>query len=103
GHCEDYGPHSLRRTKVAMIYKATVNVRAVQILHGHNTVRYLAVDIEYALELVEIPKFENVQSRAERACALLRLGPRLKNRLSGYAPSSQPFGMGLCAGRASSP
>ncbi len=54
---EDYGTHSLRRTKVAMIYKATGNLRAIQILLGHtkieNTVRYLGVDIEDALELAE--------------------------------------------------
>lgn len=47
---EDYGTHSLRRTKAGMIYKATGNLRAVQILLGHtrteNTVRYLGVDIE---------------------------------------------------------
>ncbi|MBV2185641.1 MAG: tyrosine-type recombinase/integrase, partial [Rhizobium sp.] len=50
---EDYGTHSLRRTKAAMIYKATGNLRAIQILLGHtkieNTVRYLGVDIEDAL------------------------------------------------------
>jgi len=38
-----------------MIYKQTVNLRAVQILLGHakieSTVRYLGVDIEDALEL----------------------------------------------------
>lgn len=54
---EEYGTHSLRRTKAAMIYKATGNLRAVQILLGHskieNTVRYLGVDIEDALELAE--------------------------------------------------
>jgi len=51
---EDYGTHSLRRTKAAMIYKATGNLRAIQILLGHtkieNTVRYLGVDIEDALD-----------------------------------------------------
>ncbi|MCQ1574651.1 tyrosine-type recombinase/integrase [Neorhizobium galegae] len=54
---EDYGTHSLRRTKAAMIYKATGNLRGIQILLGHtkieNTVRYLGVDIEDALELAE--------------------------------------------------
>lgn len=54
---EDYGTHSLRRTKAALIYKATGNLRAIQILLGHskieNTVRYLGVDIEDALELAE--------------------------------------------------
>jgi site-specific recombinase XerC len=41
---EDYGTHSLRRTKASIIYKATGNLRAIQILLGHtkieNTVRY---------------------------------------------------------------
>lgn len=54
---EDYGTHSLRRTKAVMIYKATGNLRAIQILLGHtnieNTVKYLGVDIEDALELAE--------------------------------------------------
>ncbi|MCW6532257.1 tyrosine-type recombinase/integrase [Sphingomonas sp. MMSM20] len=55
--CADYGTHSLRRTKASMIYKATGNLRAIQILLGHtkieNTVRYLGVDIEDALMLAE--------------------------------------------------
>jgi integrase len=53
----EYGTHSLRRTKVSMIYKATGNLRAVQILLGHskieNTVRYLGVDVDDALLLAE--------------------------------------------------
>ena len=53
----EYETHSLRRTKASMIYKATGNLRAVQILLGHtkieNTVRYLGVDIEDALTLAE--------------------------------------------------
>jgi len=52
-----FGTHSLRRTKVSLIYKATGNLRAVQILLGHtnieNTVRYLGVDIDDALILSE--------------------------------------------------
>jgi site-specific recombinase XerC len=54
---EEYGTHSLGRTKASIIYKATGNLRAVQILLGHtkieNTVRYLGVDVEDALELAE--------------------------------------------------
>ena len=53
----EYGTHSLRRTKAAMIYRATGNLIAIQILLGHtkieNTVRYLGVDIEDALILAE--------------------------------------------------
>jgi integrase len=53
----DYGTHSLRRTKASIIYKATGNLRAVQILLGHtkieSTVRYLGVDVEDALHLAE--------------------------------------------------
>ena len=53
----EYGTHSLRRAKAAMIYRATGNIRAIQILLGHtkieNTVRYLGVDIEDALLLAE--------------------------------------------------
>lgn len=54
---EEYGTRSLRRTKASMIYRATGNIRAIQILLGHskieNTVRYLGVDVEDALLLAE--------------------------------------------------
>ena len=53
----EYGTHSLRRTKASMIYKATGDLQAIQILLGHtkieNTVRYLGVDIQDALVLAE--------------------------------------------------
>ena len=53
----EYCTHSLRRTKAAMIYRATGNIRAIQMLLGHtkieNTVRYLGVDVEDALLLAE--------------------------------------------------
>ncbi len=52
-----YGTHSMRRTKVAQIYKKTGNLRAVQLLLGHtkmdSTVRYLGVDLDDALTLSE--------------------------------------------------
>jgi integrase len=54
---EDYGTHSLRGTKAALIYKQTGNLCAVQILLGHSkietTVRYLGVEVEDALALAE--------------------------------------------------
>jgi integrase len=54
---EDYGTHSLRRTKASIIYKATGNLRAVHILLRHtkikSTVRYLGVDVEDALTLAQ--------------------------------------------------
>lgn len=54
---EDYRTHSLGRTKAALIYRQTGNLRAVQILLGHtkieSTVRYLGVDVEDALALAE--------------------------------------------------
>jgi integrase len=52
-----FGTHSLRRTKVAQIYKKTGNLRAVQLLLGHtkmdSTVRYLGVELEDALSISE--------------------------------------------------
>ncbi|WP_068119423.1 tyrosine-type recombinase/integrase [Tropicimonas marinistellae] len=52
-----YGTHSMRRTKVAQIYRKTGNLRAVQLLLGQmkmdSTVRYLGVDLEDALSIAE--------------------------------------------------
>ena len=49
-----YGTHSLQRTKVALLYKKTGNLRACQLLLGHtkleSTVRYLGVEVDDALE-----------------------------------------------------
>jgi integrase len=53
----DYGTHTLRRTKAALIYRRTKNLRAVQLLLGHtkleNTVRYLGIEVNDALKMVE--------------------------------------------------
>lgn len=52
-----YGTHSLRRTKATLIYRRTGNLRAVQLLLGHqkieSTVRYLSIDIDDALSISE--------------------------------------------------
>lgn len=52
-----YGTHSMRRTKVTLIYRRTKNLRAVQLLLGHSklesTVRYLGIEVDDALEMAE--------------------------------------------------
>jgi integrase len=52
-----FGTHSLRRTKVSIIYRRTGNLRAVQLLLGHtkieSTVRYLGIEVDDALSIAE--------------------------------------------------
>lgn len=52
-----YGTHSMRRTKAALIYRQTKNIRAIQLLLGHSklesTVRYLGIEVDDALEISE--------------------------------------------------
>ena len=52
-----YGTHSLRRTKVALIYRRTGNLRACQLLLGHtkleSTVRYLGIEADDAVLMSE--------------------------------------------------
>ncbi|GAM57268.1 phage integrase [Vibrio ishigakensis] len=56
-NADNYGTHSMRRTKATLIYARTKNIRAVQLLLGHtkldNTIRYLGVELEDALRLSE--------------------------------------------------
>ena len=60
-----YGTHSLRRTKVAMLYKKTGNLRACQLLLGHrkleSTVRYLSIKVDNALELSQQLTYEGTR------------------------------------------
>jgi integrase len=52
-----YGIYTMRRTKAALIYRRTKNLRVVQLLLGHSklesTVRYLGIDVDDALEIAE--------------------------------------------------
>ncbi|MEK9672014.1 MAG: tyrosine-type recombinase/integrase [Rhodospirillaceae bacterium] len=52
-----YSTHSLRRTKAALIYRKTGNLRAVQLLLGHSkiesTVKYLGIEVDDAIEIAE--------------------------------------------------
>lgn len=52
-----YGTHTMRRTKVTLIYHRTKNLRAIQLLLGHtkleSTVRYLGIEVDDALEMAE--------------------------------------------------
>ena len=51
----DFATHSIRRSKVTLIYRQTQNLRACQLLLGHkkieNTVRYLGLDLDDALKI----------------------------------------------------
>lgn len=50
-----YATHSIRRTKVTLIYRQTQNLRACQLLLGHkkieNTVRYLGLELDDAIKI----------------------------------------------------
>jgi integrase len=52
-----FGTHSLRRTKAALIYRRTGNLRAMQLLLGHtkieSTVHYLGIEVDDALAIAE--------------------------------------------------
>jgi integrase len=52
-----FATHSMRRTKVTLIYRRTGNLRAAQLLLGRtrieSTVRYLGVEVDDALEIAE--------------------------------------------------
>jgi len=54
---QDYGTHSLRRTKATLLYRRTKNLRAVQLLLGHtkleSTVAYLGIEVDDTLEIAE--------------------------------------------------
>ena len=53
-----YGTHSMRRTKAALIYRKTGNLRAVRLLLGHtkleSTVRYFGIEVDDALAISEV-------------------------------------------------
>ncbi|MNS26380.1 hypothetical protein D3C72_583010 [compost metagenome] len=53
----DYVTHSLRRTKVSLVYKKTGNLRACQLLLGRrkleSTVRCLGIEVDDPLEISE--------------------------------------------------
>ena len=52
-----YGTHSMRRTKAALIYRRTKNLRVVQLFLGQSkldsTARYLGIEVGDALEMSE--------------------------------------------------
>src|SRR5262249_26038623 len=62
-----YATHSMRRTKATLIYRRTRNLRAVQLLLGHqkieSTARYLGVEVDDALEIAD-----NYRGRAAALC-----------------------------------
>jgi integrase len=66
-----FGTHSLRRTKAALIYRKTGNLRAVQLLLGHtkleSTVRYLGIEVDDAIAISEQVDIE-LKRRGFLAC-----------------------------------
>jgi integrase len=52
-----YGSHSLRRTKIALIYKKTGNLKTAQVLLGHKSIQhtqnYLGIEENEALEIAK--------------------------------------------------
>lgn len=55
-----YGTHTMRRTKAALVYRRTKNLRAVQLLLGHtkleSTVRYLGIEVDDERPLFPVPQ-----------------------------------------------
>lgn len=52
-----YGSHSLRRTKIALVYKKTGNLKVAQVLLGHKSIQhtqhYLGIEEDQALEIAD--------------------------------------------------
>ena len=79
-----YGTHTLRRTKVSLIYRRTKNLRAVQLLLGHmkleSTVRYLGIEVDDAPVNLNLPGF-SLSRRRRITPPSLRSNPRSEQRL----------------------
>ena len=77
-----FGTHSLRRTKVALVYKKTGNLRACQLLLGHrkleSTVRYLGIEVgenshrPYPVETILSRRFGDCKDKSLLLCTMLR-------------------------------
>lgn len=82
-----FGTHSLRRTKVAQLYRKTGNLRAVQLLLGHakieTTVRYLGVEVDDALRLTA--------SAAPSVRIRISMGPKISLRIASPTISAAAF------------
>jgi hypothetical protein len=69
---EDYGTHSLRRTKASIIYKQTGNLRAVQILLGHTKIESLLGLLDIGVgKLCELPRCKKHVMALRNKCARL--------------------------------
>ena len=75
--------HSMRRTKSTLIYRRTKNLRAVQLLLDHtkleSTVRYLGIEVDDALEIVE----QSAVSARQSGCDC-----RIRRSQTGHNPTS---------------
>lgn len=73
----EYGTHSLRRTKAAMIYRATGNIRAIQILLGYPSdplgwLRMMSQELPARLRWAEHPEIAEFNA----TCRLDAVAPR---------------------------
>ena len=78
-----YGTHTMRRTKVTLIYRRTKNLRAVQLLLGHtkleSTVRYLGIEVR-VWGAVERPMHLRRRHPRERRTPRIGQAPQLSRR-----------------------
>jgi hypothetical protein len=85
---EKCGTHSFWRTEASIIYRASGNLRAVQIVLGHakieNTVRYLAVDVEDAWPCQRAPRCD-----LHRLLATVRSHTRRTSGRGSPSPAAQ--------------
>lgn len=96
-----FGTHSLRCTKVVLVYRRTGNLRAALIFLGHSkikgTVRDLGIEVDDAIEIAE--KIDIC------ACDAIQLRPDMVGggyRIADYTVPMPAIGIDRCGGEPAS-